>query len=199
MNKYNIKKAYKGYKKIYNGNRYRAVKETIDDLEKLVDGSVIDDSFYEKYCELKKGNFICNTILDPMLISILTGLATGFAISLSDKGKLLGFLFYMLCASVLIIIIVFISSFSYVNSILRPYMLERMENKLKNNDKETENNKIRITSHSKYKCKYRIVFIPKCKRNMRKVVKRYRCNNTKVVRTKRNRNSRSRALHGQKF
>lgn len=199
MNKYNIKKAYKSYKKIYNGNKYRAVKETIDDIEKLVDGSVIDDSFYEKYCELKKGNFICNTILDPMSISILTGLATGFAIDSFEKWDLWTFLIYILFATVIIIIVSFISSFSYINSILRQYMLDRMENKLKNNDKETDNNEIRITSHSKYKCKYRIVVTPKCKRGIRKEVKRYRCNNTKAVRTKRNRNSRSRALHGQKF
>lgn len=97
MNKYNIKKAYKSYKKIYNGNKYRAVKETIDDIEKLVDGSVIDDSFYEKYCELKKGNFICNTILDPMSISILTGLATGFAIDSFKKWDLWTFLIYIIC------------------------------------------------------------------------------------------------------
>lgn len=199
MNKYNIKKAYKSYKKIYNGNKYRAVKETIDDIEKLVDGSVIDDSFYEKYCELKKGNFICNTILDQMSISILTGLVPGFAISLSDKGNLLGVLLYILCAPVLIIIIVFISSFSYVNSILRPYMLDKMENKLKNNDKETENNENKSILHSKGKCQYRIVLTQNCKMGIRKEAKRYRCNNTKVVRTKRNRNSRSRTLHGQIF
>ena len=59
-----------------------------------------------------------------------------------------------------------------------------------------ENNEIRSSAHSKYRCQYHIVFAPKFRRKeiYGKLKKRYRANTAKIMRAKRCANNRSRSM-----
>ena len=58
-----------------------------------------------------------------------------------------------------------------------------------------ENNEIRSSAHSKYRCQYHIVFAPKFRRKeIYEKLKKYWANTAKIMRAKRCANNRSRSM-----
>ncbi len=137
MDKYSVRSAYKRLKKQNDGIKEKAIVATKAEIDNYIENSLIDDSFYESYYNVKRLIQVHNTISPGLLTGLYTGMIITVSFKFLDSHNIIGYIIFLL-ASVVISYFASIRCLASVpNCILYPHMLKRMEEKL---EKEEQNN-----------------------------------------------------------
>ncbi len=120
-----IKKTYKKYKEETSG---MAIKKAMEEINSYIDNMELNEKFYKEYADVKNLIFL----MDVIAPSLIYGIVTGITVSAIDAFEtLIGKLFILIVG----LIITIAAAWPYVHSPVRrtlyPYLLKRMEEKLK--------------------------------------------------------------------
>ena len=129
-----LKTIYKRIKRQCNGDESKAIAKTLKELDRYVEKAEINDSFYANYCSKKKILLVHSTITPNLLLGTYVSIFASFAVNELSNGKLVNYI--IICFFGLLIS--YISTIKLLTTVpltvLYPYVVSKMEEKIKNSN-----------------------------------------------------------------
>ena len=127
-----LKTMYKRTKKQCNGDEIRAIAKTLKEIDRYIEKVEINDSFYANYRSKKKILLVHSTITPNLLLGTYVSIFASFAVNELSNGKFFNHIIICFLGP----LISYISAIKLLSTIpltiLYPYMVSKMEEKIKN-------------------------------------------------------------------